>query len=125
VTQGAPSGPTITPWGADPSPSGISRLSPVAGSRRPSRPDPWAVYQTERPSAAGATSWGRLPAGTGYSCTRRPAGAAPAALVDLARPGGSAPGSEDRSHPATTTVTTASQASNPARRPAPPVMPRY
>jgi hypothetical protein len=78
---------------------------------------PWAVYQTEWPSAAGATSWGRLPAGTGYSCTRRPAGAAAAAVV--ADRGGSAPGSTDRSHPVTKTTNTASRASHPARRGAP------
>ena len=65
VTQGAPSGPTITPWGRDPGPSPIWCVPPVAGSRRPSSPDPWAVYQTP-PSGAGATSWGRDPAGTGY-----------------------------------------------------------
>ena len=81
------------------------------------------MYQTERPSAAGATSWGRLPAGTGYSCTRRPTGATPSAVVDVGR-GESAPGSEDRSHPVTKTANTTSQASNLARRSAPPVMRR-
>ena len=64
VTHGAPSGPTITPWGDDPAPRSTWVVAPVAGSSRPSSPEPWAVYQTE-PSAAGATSWGRDPAGTG------------------------------------------------------------
>ena len=39
------------------------RVLPVAGSSQPSSPDPCAVYQTP-PSRAGATSCGRLPAGT-------------------------------------------------------------
>ena len=66
VTHGAPSGPTITPWGLDPGPRGMWRVAPVAGSRRPSAPAFWAVYQT-LPSGAGATSCGWEPAGTGYS----------------------------------------------------------
>lgn len=73
VTQAAPSGPTITPCGAErgpcaPSPSGMRSTSPVSGSSRPSSPAPCAVYQTV-PSAAGATSCGRPPAGTAYSRT--------------------------------------------------------
>ena len=55
VIHTAPSGPTITPCGADASPSGISSVWPVLGSRRPSRPVACAVYQTV-PSLAGATS---------------------------------------------------------------------
>src|SRR5688572_21582231 len=66
VIQGAPSGPTMTPCGAEPSPSGISLTSPVSGSSRPNLPMCCAVYQTD-PSGAGATSWGCEPAGTGYS----------------------------------------------------------
>src|SRR5215204_4909086 len=66
VIHGAPSGPTITPCGAEPDPRSISRTSPVAGSRWPSTPLRWPVYQTP-PSAAGATSCGWLPAATGYS----------------------------------------------------------
>jgi hypothetical protein len=64
VIQGAPSGPTITPCGAEPGPNATSRTSPVPGSSQPSSPLPWAVYQTP-PSAAGATSCGADPAGTG------------------------------------------------------------
>src|SRR5437667_207594 len=58
---------------------------PVAGSRWPSSPEPWAVYQTP-PSTAGATSWGREPAGTGYSRSvgTRVACAAAAGIVALA-----------------------------------------
>src|SRR3954447_7833867 len=68
VTHGAPSGPTMTPCGADPWPSLISRIAPVAGSRRPSSPASWPVYQT-LPSGAGATSCGVVPRGTRYSRT--------------------------------------------------------
>ena len=50
VIQGAPSGPTITPCGAEPAPSAISLTSPVFGSSQPSSPRPCAVYQTP-PSA--------------------------------------------------------------------------
>ncbi len=64
VTHAAPSGPTMTPWGAAPAPSLTEVTAPVAGSSRPSSPMAWAVYQTD-PSGAGATSWGREPAGTG------------------------------------------------------------
>ena len=67
VIQGAPSGPTITPWGRDPAPSGVCRVSPDSGSSHPSSPRPCAVYQTP-PSLAGATSWGRDPAGTENAC---------------------------------------------------------
>ncbi len=35
VTQAAPSGPTITPCGDEPWPSGISSTLPVFGSSRP------------------------------------------------------------------------------------------
>ena len=66
VIHGAPSGPTITPCGAEPAPRSISRTSPVCGSRWPSVPLCWPVYQTP-PSTAGATSCGWLPAVTGYS----------------------------------------------------------
>src|SRR5918998_2939652 len=67
VIQGAPSGPTITPCGAEPLPSSTWKVLPVAGSRLPSSPDAWAVYHTV-PSGAGATSCGCEPAGTAYSC---------------------------------------------------------
>src|SRR5262245_11268432 len=66
VIQGAPSGPMITPCGAEPGPSGISSTVPVSGCRRPSSPEPCAVYQTV-PSDAAATSCGGDPAGTSYS----------------------------------------------------------
>src|SRR5687767_2283800 len=68
VTQAAPSGPTMTPCGAEPWPSGISLTSPLRGSSQPSLPAPCAVYQTP-PSDAGATSCGREPLGTAYACT--------------------------------------------------------
>src|SRR5215510_13466249 len=77
VTHAAPSGPTITPCGAEPSPSGTCVVLPVAGSSRPSSPVNCAVYQTE-PSGAGATSCGCDPAGTGYSRTLK--AASPAAV---------------------------------------------
>ena len=57
VTQAAPSGPTMTPCGAEPCPSGTRSTSPVLGSSRPSTPARWPVYHTV-PSGAGATSWG-------------------------------------------------------------------
>ena len=38
MIQAAPSGPAITPCGADPAPSGISRTSPVAGIEVAERP---------------------------------------------------------------------------------------
>src|SRR2546430_3071600 len=69
VIQGAPSGPTMTPWGAEPLPRATSSTRPVAGSRRPSLPVDCAVYQT-LPSVATATSCGCDPAGTAYSWTR-------------------------------------------------------
>jgi len=75
VTQAAPSGPTITPCGAEPSPSAISSFLPVLGSRRPRKPLRWPVYQTV-PSGAGATSWGRDPGVTGKYETRLSAAAA-------------------------------------------------
>ena len=64
VTQAAPSGAVITPWGRDPSPRSIMWLAPDDGSSRPSSPASWAVNQT-RPSMAGLTSWGPEPCGTG------------------------------------------------------------
>src|SRR3990172_5977090 len=45
VTHAAPSGPTTTPWGAEPAPRGTSVVLPVAGSSRPSVPVACAVYQ--------------------------------------------------------------------------------
>ena len=66
VIQGAPSGPTITPCGAEPEPNGMWCVSPVVGSNRPSSPRNCAVYHTV-PSGAGATSCGCDPAGTAYS----------------------------------------------------------
>ena len=69
VIHGAPSGPTITPCGAEPLPSAVSRERPVLGSSQPSWPVCWAVYQTP-PSRAGATSCGWVPAGTENSRTR-------------------------------------------------------
>jgi hypothetical protein len=55
VTHAARSGPTITPCGAEPDPSGTRLTRPVRGSRRPSSPAAWAVNQT-LPLAVGATS---------------------------------------------------------------------
>ena len=46
VIHGSPSGPTITPCGRDVSPSSVSLTVPVAGSRWPSFPACWPVYQT-------------------------------------------------------------------------------
>src|SRR5688572_9897000 len=66
VIHGAPSGPTMTPCGADPGPRSTSLTSPVAGSRWPSVPTFWPVYQMP-PSVAGATSCGWLPDGTANS----------------------------------------------------------
>ncbi len=63
LTQGAPSGPTTTPCGAELVPSLICFTAPVLGSSRPSAPCPCAVYQT-MPSAETATSCGREPAVT-------------------------------------------------------------
>src|SRR5262245_34992642 len=80
VIQGAPSGPTITPCGAEPEPSLTSCVSPVEGLSQPSSPDPCAVNQTP-PLGAAATSCGRVPAGTGYSCTTGSAVAAVGAVV--------------------------------------------
>src|SRR4051794_12507097 len=80
VTQAAPSGPRITPCGAEPLPSGIWRTAPVAGSSLPSVPLRCPVYQTV-PSGAGATSCGPEPAGTAYSCI---VGCAAGAAVGLA-----------------------------------------
>src|SRR5688572_12744019 len=63
VTQAAPSGPTITPCGAEPAPRATRFTSLVAGLSQPSSPVRWPVYQTP-PSRAGATSCGADPAGT-------------------------------------------------------------
>jgi hypothetical protein len=78
-----PSSSTITPCGADPAPSLIARTSPLAGSSQPSSPLPCAVYQTP-PSAAGATSCGRDPAGSGYVAISKVGSAADAAGTALA-----------------------------------------
>ncbi len=43
VIHGAPSGPTITPCGAERAPSFTSTTRPVAGSRMPSVPLRWPV----------------------------------------------------------------------------------
>ncbi len=84
MTQAAPSGPTMTPWGAEPAPSAMRRIAPVAGSSQPSSPVCCPVYQTP-PSAAGATSCGCDPAGTAYSRnTGSAASAAPAASSNRA-----------------------------------------
>ena len=69
VTQAAPSGPTMTPCGAEPSPSGISVVFPVCGI------EPAELACSLRrvptvPSLAGATSCGWEPAGTEYSRMR-------------------------------------------------------
>ena len=90
VTHAAPSGPTITPCGAEPSPSGISVVCPVFGSSRPSLPVCWAVYQTV-PSGATATSCGCVPAGTEYSCTRNALAAVAPATRETASAATSAP----------------------------------
>src|SRR5215213_3046537 len=88
VIQGAPSGPTTTPCGAERSPDrprATWRVSPVAGLSQPSEPFAWAVYQTP-PSTAGATSCGPEPRGTGYSLISRRAGAAAgAACADVSQ----------------------------------------
>ncbi len=57
----------MTPWGLEPAPNGVCRVSPVFGSSHPRSPEPCAVYQTP-PSRAGATSWGREPDGTENAC---------------------------------------------------------
>src|SRR5687768_3784288 len=65
VIQGAPSGPTMTPCGAEPTPRGMWVVFPVPGSRRPSAPVRCAVYQTGPPGeGSGATSCGPDPGGT-------------------------------------------------------------
>ena len=56
----------MTPCGAEPGPSDVVPMAPLAGSSQPSSPVAWAVNQMP-PSAAGATSWGCEPAGTAYS----------------------------------------------------------
>src|SRR5262249_49674656 len=80
VTQAAPSGPTITPWGAAPGPSASSSDLPVRGSSRPSLPPDCAVNQIV-PSGAGKTSCGPAPARTGKVCI---AILASAVLIDTA-----------------------------------------
>src|SRR5215467_7497452 len=52
VIHGAPSGPTITPCGAAPGPSGISSFLPVLGSNRPRMPFCWPLYP-HRPVSGG------------------------------------------------------------------------
>ena len=79
MSQAAPSGPWMTPCGAEPSPSETCRTAPVAGSTMPSAPAPCAAYQT-LPSGAGATSWGPAPSGTWKTFTSA-AVAVPAASV--------------------------------------------
>ena len=79
VSQAAPSGPWMTPCGAEPSPSETCRTAPVAGSMMPSAPEPCAEYQI-LPSGAGATSWGPAPSGNWKTLTSS-ALAAPAASV--------------------------------------------
>ena len=113
MIHGKPSGPTITPCGADPSPSEVSSVRPVFGSRRPSRPVAWAVYQTF-PSAAGATSWGWEPPGTGYSVSRTAASAAAGAGSGAGRVevGGSG---ADRSAASPQPPSTMTMAARPAR----------
>ncbi len=80
VIHGVPASSTITPCGAEPAPSGMCRVSPVAGSRWPSAPTFCAVYHTP-PSAAGATSCGCVPAGTGYDSIVHAVGAAVEVVV--------------------------------------------
>src|SRR6185437_13843921 len=88
VTQGAPSGPTITPCGAEPAPSAICSTRPLATSSRPSAPCPCAVYQTGPPGfGSGATSCGRAPFGTSKvrtSAAKLPANSSSAASNDSA-----------------------------------------
>src|SRR3954447_4569190 len=79
VSQAAPSGPWMTPCGAEPLPSGTCRTAPVAGSMTPSAPEPCAEYQI-LPSGAGATSWGPAPSGSWKTFTSS-AAAAPATSV--------------------------------------------
>src|SRR5206468_8044421 len=67
VIHGAPSGPTITPCGADPVPSFVAFVAPVFGSSQPNSPESCAVYQTP-PSRAGATSCGPWPRVRANSC---------------------------------------------------------
>src|SRR5207249_10902772 len=67
VIHGAPSGPTMTPCGAEPGPSLTALVCPVLGSSQPSSPESCAVYQTP-PSAAGATSCGPWPRVRANSC---------------------------------------------------------
>jgi hypothetical protein len=74
VIQAAPSGPTITPCGAEPEPIGIASSLPFLGSSRPRKPLRWPVYQIA-PSTAGATSCGREFACTGKYDTRSSASA--------------------------------------------------
>src|SRR2546422_9239410 len=72
VIHGAPSGPTMTPCGAEPGPSLIALVCPVLGSSQPSSPESCAVYQTP-PSAAGATSCGPWPRGSANSVSTKSA----------------------------------------------------
>src|SRR2546425_1887916 len=95
VIQGAPSGPTMTPCGAEPGPSLIALVCPVLGSSQPSSPESCAVYQTP-PSAAGATSCGPWPRVTGNSCSTNSAedGVAPG-LGDVPATSGAAAVADD------------------------------
>ena len=58
VIHGAPSGPTMTPCGAEPLPRRVSRDFPVSGSSQPSWPVCCAVYQT--PAVAGRSDVVRM-----------------------------------------------------------------
>jgi hypothetical protein len=84
VIHGAPSGPTITPWGAEPSPRSTSSTRRFSGSRWPSLPAFCAVYQIV-PSDATATSCGCDPEGTSYSCTAAGADLAGVLVVAVSR----------------------------------------
>src|SRR5215211_1307347 len=106
VIQGAPSGPTITPWGAEPSPSSTSSTRPFSGSRCPSLPAFCAVYQTV-PSDATATSCGCDPAGTSYSRTAAGADVAGGFVVVVPRFADSPSPSPDEHATASPSATTA------------------
>src|SRR5690554_26898 len=64
VIHACPSGPTITPCGAEGAGRSKRVISPVAGSSRPMSPLCWPVNHT-RPSGAGATSCGPMLGATG------------------------------------------------------------
>src|SRR5438309_1605020 len=71
----------MMPCGAEPCPSLMCRVWPVAGSSRPSSPEAWAVYHT-MPSFAGATSCGCEPLGTANSWIAGCAAGLAAGLAD-------------------------------------------